>query len=387
MTTTTTILYPQATGSGITWSLPQGFSCGCVCRMAAVATTLPKNNIRLGELIQEKIRCCRSLNTRRGYESFLRYFNTRHGVGPLAESVSLQFIDSFALHLEKDFPESTSQRNLFMVKLSAIVSKARAIGLLTSKEQLSFPRYPCMRADHNLTEGETAIIYDIYRRLIVTDPEMRETETMAAAVFIIDIAFQGLAPVDLASLRICDLRIMQAYQEEKNPLKYARDEDYRRTVDSPGQCIDAIFVDTFRKKTGVPVRIVAALTPIKEAFQTLCKGKEGDDYLIPCFDRRKDYTPEQRQSRLANYFHKLSVALNRSLSDYYRLNGLGESRRVTYYFARHAFCNLADSLELPRHIIQKMIGHRQSVLERSYLRDPTPWEQARVTGSIFERLL
>lgn len=66
---------------------------------------------------------------------------------------------------------------------------------------------------------------------------------------------------------------------------------------------------------------------------------------------------------------------------------MGEHRRVTFYYARHAFCNLIDGLDVPRHLIQHMIGHRTTVLETNYLRKITPWEQAQLSNAILSPLI
>lgn len=114
-------------------------------------------------------------------------------------------------------------------------------------------------------------------------------------------------------------------------------------------------------------------------------GKKDDDYLLSCFNPSVCYSASQRQNRLANYFNMMARNLNKAVSKYYRQHNLGESRRITFYFARHAFCNLVDSMDVPRHIIQNMVGHRSSVLEMSYLRPITPWQQAQISHTLLSR--
>lgn len=369
------------------WTLPHGYSLTFPNNPVYHADTISNDcGPRLRVLIEERIRSSRSLSTRRGYETFLRYFVSRHADGPRIADVDQDFIDFFVETLEKDFPKSSCQKHIFTVKLASIIRNARLAGRVTCCGALCFPRYHNRHSDRNLSESETAIVYDLFRSHMADDPLMSRTETMALAVFMIDIAFQGLAPVDLAALKISDLHVVKVYPDTRRVNRNEADRHSRASPVASEARIEAVIIETIRKKTGIPVRIVAALSPIMDAFMILFDGKRPDDYLLPCFDRDKTYTPEQRQSRLANYFRKLTVALNGALAGYYLAHSLGECRHVTYYFARHAFCNLADSLDLPRHIIQKMVGHRQSVLERNYLRQPTLWEQASVSQAIFDRL-
>jgi len=371
----------------ITWSLPAGISSDMLIPEAYSLTmkTVGKR-VRLSDIITEKIRITRSLNTRRGYETFLRYFISRYGEGPWADTVNQNFINGFADIIEKDYPDKNNWKNLLLVRLATILNMAMRDGFIPTTNKFCFPKYKFIHTDHNLSEGEIAIIYDIFCGQMLKDPHMTEDPTLATALFILDIAFQGLAPVDLSSLRISDIRFHRIYPEEKNMLRYAKDIVYRKTYDTSSESMETVLVDTFRKKTGQPVKIVACLSPVKEILSALIDGKSENDYLIPCFYNSKEYTPEQRQARLSNFFHKMSVTLNREISRYYLNHELGKCRRVTFYHARHAFCNLADNLDLPRHIIRKMVGHRQTVLERNYLRPATQWEQAMVTRAIFDRL-
>lgn len=147
-----------------------------------------------------------------------------------------------------------------------------------------------------------------------------------------------------------------------------------------------VIANTTRQKTGRPVTIVAWLEPIREVVKALTRSKENDDYLIPCFCKQKVLTPEQRQNRLANYFNKMARLLNHILDEHYAGSDRLTHRAISFYYARHAFCNMADSLDIPRHIIQRMVGHKATTLEKNYLRPITLWEQALVSREIFRTL-
>lgn len=174
------------------------------------------------------------------------------------------------------------------------------------------------------------------------------------------IAFQGLAPSDLARLRLRDIKTKMLI------------------IDGNEECF--IVVKTHRVKTGVPVNIVAWRNPVVEILQSLMQRKNDDEYLLDCFAKDEILTEAQMQNRLCYYFGKISRSL---------LLPIGKERethQITYYYARHAFCNIVDGLDLPRNVIQKMVGHRLSVLERSYLRGITEEEQAKVSVRVFRKL-
>lgn len=195
--------------------------------------------------------------------------------------------------------------------------------------------------------------------------------SFALSLFFLDIALQGLAPVDLANIRVGDLKRLEIKTEDKTELAY--------------------ILSAKRKKTGVHVRIVAWDVPIADFIELLIKDKQADDYLIPCFSKDMEYSPEQRQNRLSNYFNRISRHINRIISREVEEGRISKDStlamsNVTFYYARHAYCNLLDSIGISHSLIQRMVGHRTTVLERSYLRPPSITEQLHVSMRLFKYL-
>lgn len=333
----------------------------------------PNPSLSFSALIKEKISSISSLNTRRGYEGFLRYFSSNFDNNLSLENLNENFVDMFRKKLEENYPAQGSMRHLLSSRLNAVINFGKGKGVIPQNFSCKLPNYPLFPSERNLSEKELCKIFSLFKLKIREDPSLEESSTLSLALFILDIAFQGLAPTDLASLRIRDLSFSRVSTSNTRLLGGAASEDD----------IDVVSIKTLRKKTGFPVSIVAPIEPVKMILSALMRGKANDDYLLPCFNKDKTYSSEQRQNRLANFFYKLSVALNKVLEDsgYRILSG-----KITFYFARHAYCNLVDSMDVPRHLIQHLIGHRVTVLERSYLRRITPAEQAAISLRIFAML-
>lgn len=324
------------------------------------------------QLIDTKINSLINVNTRRGYMSFRRYFYSKYNEGPDTADIDKKFINSFDMELKKDFKDNKPTRHLMLSRMRAVINLARENGDIPQPLSFKLPKVPFHPKDRNLSDSSILTIFDTFNKLLQSDPIISQPTTFALSLFILDIAFQGLAPVDLASLKIKHLNRHTVYPPAKE------------TGSSP---IETIVIRTSRQKTGQQVMIVAAWQPLKKILEMLMKEKSPEDYLIPCFKRYENLSPEQHQNRLANYFHMLSKNLNKVLT----IIGIdrdetGEKRTITFYYARHAFCNLVDSLDVPRHIIQHMIGHRTTVLETNYLRRITPWEQALLSQKILSSL-
>lgn len=339
-------------------------------------------------LIDMKIQNISTLNTKRGYRSLKNYFENTYGKGPLLMEIDRMFLSGFDRQLKKDFQLHQPTRHLMLARMRAVLNFARDNGKLPQSVAFKLPKVPFRHNDRNLSESYVKKIFRLYKQNFASDPGFCKHSTFALGIFILDIAFQGLAPVDLASLKVNQIKIRTispSSLEKVRDNKASVGEYVNSEMEQP---IDVVIIRTARQKTSQHVTVVTALNPIKPIIDHLLEGKEQNDYLIPCFLTEKAYTPEQRQDRLANYFYKLSSHLNKALKDGgIDRDEMGETRRVTFYYARHAFCNLIDGLDVPRYLIQHMIGHRTTVLETNYLRRITPWEQAQLSKAILAPLL
>lgn len=318
------------------------------------------------DLIKLKIESSVSENTRRGYAGFRRYFLRRYGSGPLLSEVNQRFTNLFVCNAMEDYKDAPATLHLIISRYNALINLGRSEGYISSLFRFVYPRHGFVSADHNLTFDELSHIFDAFQIAFSKDTLVRKPVTRALGIFILDIALQGLAPVDMSLLKIKSLR-------------------FGVETLGDGTEIKVLSVNTLRKKTGNPVSIVTSLRGIGDFVKALTAGKSEDDYLIPCFDPEKSYTDGQRQNRLSNYFNRTSAFLNKAMKAYYKEMGLGEPRRISYYFARHAFCNLVDSLDIPRHLIQHMVGHRSTVLEKSYLRAISVKEQAEISDRMLSQ--
>lgn len=300
--------------------------------------------------IDAKIKTCRCLNTRRNY-SALRNFITKHlpQSNPLLTDLTPSFLEDFQRILAEKKANSPSMISQITAALRGVCSFACRKGWLAAMPPISSPAYHSIRTDRNLSPSTASGLLTATRLAIASDPSMLLLTTKALAIFSLIIAFQGLAPADLSRLRIGDL---------KEPAD-----------------LNLYIIDTMRRKTGVPVRIVVWKPAVAPIIQAFASGKEAEDYLLDCFARGKSLTPMQQQNRQGNYFRRLQRFLPEC-----------EGRKITFYYARHAYCNMVDALDLPHHQIRKLVGHAKGVLERNYLRPLTLDEQASISRQLLAPL-
>lgn len=311
------------------------------------------------ELIDVKIKSLKRLNTIRGYQSFKNYLLKHGGENYRVTDCTRSFINEFYIKLKEHYGDTSPSVQLMLTRLKSVMNHGFDIGLTDRGLDMRLPPVKHLPQDRSLSKQVIESIFSSLKLQLKKDKTINRPSTMALAIFVLDIALQGIAPVDLASLRISDVKI-ETMPESEVP----EDAIYNKEK--------IVTVALRRRKTGGPVRIIASYRHIASILDPLMANRCKDDFLIPCFSKDKEYSESQRQGRLANYFYRMSILLNETI-------GNNTGRKITYYYARHAFCNLVDGLDIPRHIIQLMIGHRSSVLEKHYIRRITPWEQLTIS--------
>lgn len=195
-------------------------------------------------------------------------------------------------------------------------------------------------------------------------------------VYMLDFFFQGLAPVDLANIKMGDIEIksrleektknMQpneiinqfkglSKEEQKNKLKEMKDNDIRYIVLPNG---------LFRKKTSSQAQIVIPLTKeleqILEYYKYKKDGslKEKDDFLINFLDKDKPRTAKQQVERIANCGYFLKSAM---IKEFERIevdtNIMEEFKEMSLYSMRHTFITVGLRLGLNKEQLANMAGH------------------------------
>lgn len=303
---------------------------------------------KLSEAIAGKIHECRRDNTRRGYEVLRNYLEVNCGDTPLVPEAIDNYARTFTESLQQQYATSPVMRNQLTLGLSGVLTYARRQGWMPEGYRMRLPKLAKVRLTHrrDMDPQQLRALRELARRRIADDPHLTQRDTYALALFELDFALQGLAPVDMAMLRVGMIREL--------PVQMA-----------DGTWHPAYIVETERRKTGVAVRIVMdglAMAPIMTA---LMNGRDGTDYLLPILCDKEPLTERRQMRRIANWFRSRADALNAVLSTLPA--GQRPASRITYYFARHAYCQSIDKLDVAPHILRRLIGHAPTTLERHYL--------------------
>ena len=189
------------------------------------------------EAIDGKIRECRRDNTCRGYEVLRNFLNANCGDTPLVADALDNYAHSFAEALQQLYADSPVMRNQLTMGLSGVLTYARLKGWLPEGYRMQLPKLAKVRVTHrrDMDPQQLRALRELAHRRIADDPMLTQPETYALALFELDFALQGLAPVDMAMLRIGMIR--------EQPVQM-----------TDGTWHPAYIIETERRKTGIPVQ-------------------------------------------------------------------------------------------------------------------------------------
>lgn len=335
-----------------------------------------KQELTFFDLIDLKIADCNTYSYKKNFMQLKNFLKEEYNTLKINDINKVWFSDFVQRVQER---KSTTQQNK-LVKMFNIVYK---FGLENNyiKDYNKFKYNKQMQAtkERYLTSSELNTMLTMYRDSLKIYNYLAEITPKQKAVFlfVLHIAFQGIAPCDMANLRIRDLEIETIQTQETDLLQ-----DREKYEQNRPKTLEILNIKLYRQKTKTYVNIITYKEYIKEVLEYFTQNKTGNDYLIDCLDAKKTYTEKQRESRISNYYNKLNKVLN----DYYKeicvRNDL-TYKHISFYMSRHTFINKLYSMQVPENTIKRLVGHKDSTLQRYYIADVQKIEQANIIEQIF----
>ena len=329
------------------------------------------------DIIKARIDSVQRVKTKQNYTLFLKLMVKMYGEFIDTRIVNQMFALQFRIRLQ-DENYTPSHMNAHITRFLSCYKFGVENRMITHPYTITLKKYPYIPKKVNLTNEEVTNIINIYKKQIQANFPFNEIESLS--LFCLTIAFQGLAPIDLANLKIGDLNLCKIRLIDIDTEKYNNDISYREYVEQNQKERWVIKINTMRTKTNTYVPICTDFNTIKSILYNLCKSKTKDDYLLNCFYKEKNYTEKQYLVRCSHFFCNHSAKLNKFLSNE------NIKTKVTFYSARHAFINILDKLNISHDLIRKMVGHKSNALEKHYINKPTDFEQSEIIFQIFNNV-
>ena len=193
-----------------------------------------------------------------------------------------------------------------------------------------------------------------------------DAEQFSLALFICSYLFQGLALVDLAKLKLKDLKIKKVVNQKKW-LQDAAEHDVEY-ANTHKEITEYYEIHTKREKTNHPTRIVceaSLLMPYLNPFGSIVLGTEDEEeleeYVFPIYDKDNDdeYT---KYGRMRYAIYLVNVNLKRVAQR------VGLDDGITFYSARHSYASNLYHSNVPVGLIAQNMGRNPADIE-TYLKE------------------
>ena len=352
-------------------------------------TNISENNDKTNLicLYDLKAKNCQGTRTKNEYRTFKKVVQKLYGDKVNIKKIDQVWVNELRLKIEHYYKEKNAQKNHFIKCFKGVYSFASEINALPNPKTIKIKDFPHEKKDDYLTEGEVSIILMAYKKEIVLlqSRQLSEKQDLALSIFILMIAFQGLSNIDMASVKVENVEIKRIKKFQVDWERYYNDIEYKTDIDLKQQERDVVVLNLFRHKTKQSVKIVCDYISILPIINKFLENKGPKDYLIPCFSKKTNGEEEKEIARCAAFYHSLRKELNLFLAKFCRKYNFEQICKITYKQARSAYANQVAQMDIPYNLIQKLLGQKQSVLERHYLIPPSEWEQSEVAYKIFNK--
>lgn len=195
-------------------------------------------------------------------------------------------------------------------------------------------------------------------------------------VYMLDFFFQGLAPVDIANIKMGDLEIKSRLKEKTKGMQpievvnqfkgLSKEEMAIKLKEMNDNDVKYIVLPNglFRKKTSSEAQLVIPLTKELEQILKFYRYKkdgslkEKDDFLINFLNKDKQRTQKQQVERIANCVYFLKKGM---IKEFERIdianNILEEFREMSLYTMRHTYITVGLRIGINKEQLANMAGH------------------------------
>lgn len=321
-----------------------------------------KQELTFFDLIDLKINDCSTYSYKKNFIQLKNFLNEEYNSLKIS-SIDKVFFADFVEKLRQK--KSIAQQNK-LVKIFNIVYKfALENNYIKNYNKFKYNKQMQATKERYLTATELNTILTMYKDSLKSYNYLAEITNKQKSVFlfVLHIAFQGIAPVDMANLRVKDL-VVEKIQTEETDLLQEREKYEQKKAET----VEILNIKLFRQKTKTYVNIITYKKYIQEILEYFMQNKAENDYLIDCLNIKKTYTEKQRESRIGGYYNWLTKVLNTYYKEICERNNL-TYKHITYYMARHTFINKLYSMQVPENTIKRLVGHKDSTLQRYYVAD------------------
>ena len=330
-------------------------------------------------------------NTRKEYEDLKNLLIQEYGDYINVDKVNQIWFDDFKAKLSKIKGDKNRLKNVMCQKFKTCYQFGAARDMIKNYRPLTNKpfKYERDKSKLNLTPNEYAVILAAYKKDCVAQArELKANDKDAIMLFALHVAFQGIAPVDMARIKVGDIEIKKIKKYEVNQVKFNNDSNYRMEMEAKQEEREVVLATLKRKKSSVTFTICADAECCKPLIEYYIEGKSKEEYLLPIME--KEMTDEQFTKKVGNYYTNKIKRLNAYMKRFCEIwDEYEQPKHITYYHARHAFVNLLFHDSQQKYTIaqiKNMVGQvTDDVLLNFYVDETSLWNQSEATRDIFNQ--
>lgn len=337
----------------------------------------------LYDIIDKKIEDIESYSYKKNFMQ-LRNFLKEHFNNIPIKDINAIFFNNFIEILKKNKTEQ--QQNKLTKLFNIIYQYGLDNGYITQYTKFKYKKNTIHTNEKkHLNVTELSFVINQYKKLIHSNAIKKgneDKEIYSLLLYILHIIFQGIAPVDMAKIKIKDLEIETVNTMSMDFEKSMNDKTYIDEFKNKNKEYKIVRVNFRRTKTNVMVNAYILLDIVKPILDVLMNNKNENEYLTSCLNADKTYTDKQLQSRVSNYYADMTKHLNEYIqrtAKNYNFN----IEHFTYYSARHTLTNYLINNNVNESTIKRLIGHKDSTLTKYYIADIDKIEQAKLIAKMF----
>lgn len=320
------------------------------------------------DIIEKKANECNTYSYKKNFIQLSNHLKEKFNAIPC--NVSQEFFNAFLQSLSNK-PEAQKTKLIKIFRL--VYNYGIQNNYITKYTNFKYNAKEYNKAIHKdryLNYSELSCIINAYKKIISSGDIKNinnNNKIYSLCVYILHICFQGIAPCDMAQIRLKDIQVKTINSIPYDYEKALNNKEYASEYNSNNKQYEVIELSFKRQKTNIQVNVCTSYSIIKPILDIITNGKNENDYLINCLSNNKQYTEKQKQSRITNYYVKLAKCLNECMYDYCKMFNIPILQQITYYSARHTVINALSQINVPYNVIRRFIGHKDSTLEKYYI--------------------
>ena len=166
------------------------------------------------DIFTKKAESSKAPRTQSEYRTFARVLESLYGDYLNVNDITQVFVNELRERIDKYYGNKNAQKNHFIKCFQGAYSFAEEIGAISNRRSIKFKNFKHDKKDKFLTTEEVTTILSAYKKDIVARSRViSEEEKQALSLFVLMMAFQGIANIDLAGVKIKDIEIKRPFHK------------------------------------------------------------------------------------------------------------------------------------------------------------------------------